>query len=70
MIESVIRSHPDNVELRYLRLSIQVNLPEMLNYSESIQEDTNFLLYEFKSLNDPLLKKRIRELLIHFELCK
>jgi len=70
MIESIIRSHPDNVELRYLRLSIQVNLPEMLNYSENVKEDTNFLLHEFKSLSDSILKKRIRELLVHFELCK
>lgn len=70
MIESVIRSHPNDVELRYLRLSIQLNLPEMLNYSENINEDKNFLLQEFKSLSDPSLKNRIRELLIHFELCK
>ena len=70
MIESIIRSHPNNSELRYIRLSIQLNLPEMLNYSDNIEEDTNFLLRDFKLISDPSLKSRIRELLIHFDLCK
>ena len=70
MIEKIIGTNPNNIELRYLRLSIQLNLPDVLDYSANIEGDTQFLLQKYSSLTDTNLKARIRDLLIHFELCK
>ncbi|OJV51813.1 MAG: hypothetical protein BGO31_08450 [Bacteroidetes bacterium 43-16] len=42
-IEQAIKAAPDNVELRFIRLSIQVNCPDFLNYSSNIKEDKKFI---------------------------
>ncbi len=42
-LESLIKKHPKNIHLRYMRLVIQENLPKILNYNSSIKEDKIFL---------------------------
>lgn len=42
-LESLIKKHPKNIHLRYMRLVIQENLPKILNYNSSIKEDKFFL---------------------------
>lgn len=39
MIEEAILSEPDNPEIRLMRLSVQVNVPDFLNYSSDIAID-------------------------------
>ncbi|MGG8495009.1 hypothetical protein ACQY1Q_01220 [Tenacibaculum sp. TC6] len=42
-MEQLINKHPDNADLRYVRLVIQENIPSLLNYKKNIEEDKSFL---------------------------
>ena len=62
LLEKAIKSEPQNIELRYLRLAIQTNIPTFLNYSKNIDSDKILLLGAIKSkliLDEDLLKKII-----------
>lgn len=61
-LEDLVRSFPDCIQVRYIRLLIQEKLPAFLGYNKNIQEDTAFLKrkMELGDSNDYLLI-RIRE---------
>jgi len=42
-LESVIAKNGNNSELHYLRVCVQVNLPEFLDYRDNIEEDVQVL---------------------------
>lgn len=42
-LEALIQEHPENTDLRYVRLLIQENIPSILNYKSNIAEDKAFL---------------------------
>ncbi|MCE1202138.1 MAG: hypothetical protein LWX09_08585 [Bacteroidia bacterium] len=44
MIEDAILQMPDNVELRFLRLTIQIGTPAFLNYNHHIATDREMIL--------------------------
>ncbi len=50
-IENLILKNPNNVDLRYIRLVIQENVPLVLGYKSSIKEDKVFLIAKMK-VND------------------
>lgn len=54
LIEAALKSDPDNIEIRYIRLSVQQNSPRFLGYHRNIEEDKAFVLnnYETISLKD------------------
>lgn len=54
IIESTIKSEPNNVELRLIRLSIQENTPKILNYKSNIDEDKKLILANFAKQNQAL----------------
>jgi hypothetical protein len=60
LIESAISIEPENLELRFLRLTIQTNLPEFLGYSESKKKDKAFVLVGLEKEDNEMLKKRMR----------
>lgn len=60
LLEEAIKNEPNNPELRYLRLCIQYNLPKILNYSQHIREDQNFIVRNWKLIEDADLKKKIK----------
>jgi hypothetical protein len=41
--EDLISKHPSNIHLRYMRLTIQEKLPQILGYYSSIEADKQFL---------------------------
>ncbi|MDI9338658.1 MAG: hypothetical protein QM539_09565 [Alphaproteobacteria bacterium] len=51
LIEDAIKADPQNYELRFIRLSIQENLPDIVHYNQNIPEDKTFLLNHYHSLN-------------------
>ncbi len=59
-IELAIKSEPENVELRFIRLSVQKNAPSFLGYRSNIESDKNFILKNFKNINSEKLKILIR----------
>jgi hypothetical protein len=63
ILEQALQKEPLNVELRYLRFSIQSNSPKFLEYHSNLQSDKLFLLKEVKTLTDADLKQRITKFL-------
>lgn len=61
-IEKAIAQRPDEVELRFIRLSIQKNSPKILNYYSDIPSDKNFILKKFETIENRELRKLILDL--------
>jgi hypothetical protein len=59
MLEKAIEFDRKNVELRFLRYTIQTNVPSFLNYSGDKENDRMFLLQSLQRLNDQKLKNII-----------
>ena len=62
-IEEAIKKDSKNVELRYLRYSIQKNAPGFLNYKNNIEEDLKYLKENLSKIKDSLLIPNLSELL-------
>jgi hypothetical protein len=58
--ESVLQS-PSNAEIRFIRLSIQLNAPKLLGYSDAIEEDKSFIMNNRSSVKSETLKGMIDE---------
>lgn len=67
MLEDAIAQNKNNIELRFLRLAIQENLPAMLGYNENIEEDMNYILKYLPILELRELRKAIATYLIKSE---
>ena len=67
-LDKAIQLEPKNVELRYLRFSVQTNAPEFLGYMRSIKDDKAFLLDALTNGKDKItdddLRKRILDFLL------
>ena len=48
LIEMALKSEPNNAEIRMIRLSIQENVPGVVNYRKNRKEDKIFLLEHYK----------------------
>jgi hypothetical protein len=59
ILEAAIKADTTNLELRYLRLTIQKNAPSFLGYNINIEEDKQFLKEHFPSIKDEQLKSII-----------
>lgn len=53
-LESIIRNHPNNIELRLIRLSVQENIPKIVGYRGSIKDDKAFLINNYGKQNAAL----------------
>ena len=62
-IEQAIKKEPDNVELRFIRLSVQKNAPSFLGYKSNINEDTEFIKENRHQIRSEILLKNIGTLL-------
>lgn len=49
-IEAAVKASPNNVEIRFIRLSVQENLPSFISYRKNIKEDKAFIISNFKTL--------------------
>ena len=63
LLEKAIQFDPKNIELRFLRYTVQYNVPSFLNYDSNQKQDRLFLLQSVNSLNDQKLKKIITSFL-------
>lgn len=64
LLEKAIKTDSKNVELRFLRLSVQSNAPFFLNYNDKIAEDKKMILENYSKLQDTDLKSRIKNFFI------
>lgn len=53
-LETVIKSNPNNVEMRLIRMSIQENIPKIVGYSKNLKEDKTYILSNYTRQNSVL----------------
>ena len=54
LLESTIKSEPNNIEIRMIRLSIQENVPGITGYKKNIKEDKKYLTEHYAEQNNAL----------------
>lgn len=59
LLENTIAKAPNNVELRFIRIGIQENVPKLLKYKANIEEDKLVLLAKYQNIKDKDLKNHI-----------
>lgn len=62
-IEAAVRIDSDNIEIRFIRLSIQKNCPSFLGYNNNIKEDQKFLQDHKGEINSLSLMKLVNTVL-------
>lgn len=53
-LESIIKTNPNNIELRVIRLSVQENIPKIVGYYSSLKDDKTFILSNYGKQNSAL----------------
>lgn len=61
-IETAVKEDSLNVEIRFIRLSVQKNCPAFLGYNKHIDMDSKFIAAHKNSIKSGYLKKMIAEL--------
>jgi hypothetical protein len=54
LIEYAVANEPNSIEIRMIRLSVQENVPKIVNYRGNKKEDKKFLLDHFKEQSGAL----------------
>lgn len=67
MLEAAIETDLENIELRFLRLTMQVNIPSFLGYNENRKADRDFIKQNLHKLESEELKKKISEFIENAE---
>ncbi|MCT1530497.1 hypothetical protein M3B46_05785 [Sphingobacterium daejeonense] len=62
-IEKAIKLDPENVELRFIRLSIQKNAPSFLGYNSNINSDKEFIKSNQKTISSAIVRNNINQLI-------
>jgi len=60
LIELAIGANPENIELRYIRLSVQENAPKIVRYKKDISKDKQLILDNYKSIKNAEIMKYIK----------
>ncbi|MBP0905264.1 hypothetical protein ACFSKN_11195 [Mariniflexile gromovii] len=61
LVEFAVEKDPSNIEIRFIRISIQENTPKLLKYKDAIEADKHFILNQFKTIKAGLLKNLIKD---------
>ena len=62
-IEKAVTHSPNNIEVIFIRYSVQKNCPRFLVYSDHLHEDEIFLQANRKNITSPTLKSMVENLL-------
>jgi len=60
LIEEAISNNPDNIELRMIRLSVQMNVPKITRYYKNIDEDKRYIIQNIDKVTSVELKEFIK----------
>ena len=55
-IDKAVDNDASNIEIRFVRLVIQMNTPSFLNYNENIEEDKKFILDNYSESSSAVQK--------------
>jgi hypothetical protein len=61
LLEAAVKSDPNNIEIRTIRLSIQENAPKFLRYHKNISEDKQYIIEHYKEVRNVELKKFVKK---------
>lgn len=61
IIESAVKAESSNIEIRYIRMSVQENSPKFLGYHKNIEEDKEFILKNYASISSAELKQIVKD---------
>lgn len=64
IIENAIKADSSNIEIRYLRLSIQENSPKFLGYHKNIDNDKKFILDNYSTISSLELKEILKDYIL------
>lgn len=59
-LDEAVNADYENIELRFLRLTIQTYLPSFLGYSGDIESDKNFVLSNLEKTNNPTFQNKVK----------
>jgi len=62
-IDAALGLDPENVEIRFIRLSVQKNAPSFLGYNSNIKEDSDFIKKHRHLVTSVVLQKHIASVL-------
>lgn len=65
MVETALKQEPNNMEIRFIRLSIQQNSPKLLKYKKNIDEDKNFILSNYEKIESNKLRNYIKDYILN-----
>jgi hypothetical protein len=68
-IETAVKKDPAQLEIRFLRFTIQTNLPAFLGYNQFISTDKKILINAVSNISDAKLKKNIVNYLLASKYC-
>lgn len=64
LLEQSIAADTGNVELRFLRFTIQSNCPKALGYHRQLDPDKKYILAHLNSVKNSVIKSRMEEYLL------
>lgn len=62
-IEEAVEKAPDQIEIRFIRLSVQKNAPVFLGYKSNINEDRAFIRKNIDKVNSTTLRNTMEQLM-------
>jgi hypothetical protein len=62
-IEMAVKYEPNNVEIRLIRLTIQMNCPAFLGYSSNIEEDRKLIHEGYHNIESRLLQDMVTSII-------
>ena len=65
LVEFAVASESENIEIRFVRLSLQQNSPKFLKYNKEIEEDKKFIINYFDQIVSVELKSYIGDYILH-----
>ncbi len=60
LLEHAIETEPKNIEIRCIRLSVQENVPKITGYHKNKEEDKQFILDNYTSMEDAGAKEFVK----------
>jgi hypothetical protein len=64
LLEKAVAKDSTNVELRFLRMTIQTNCPKALGYHKQIASDKTYILANFDSIKNTSTRNNIKAFLL------
>ncbi|NQD72622.1 hypothetical protein HP439_18000 [Sphingobacterium shayense] len=63
-LENAVRQDPQNAEIRFLRLTIQYNAPNILKYRNEIPDDLEIILRNYDQIEPEKVKLMVKDFLL------